>query len=243
MTIPGTAIVLAAGLGKRLRPITDTIPKPLVKVAGKSLIDWSFDALNAAGVARAVVNVHYLADQMEQHLASRRSPVIAISDERAELLDSAGGIVKALPLIGRDAFYILNADTFWIDGPRPNLVRLAEAWDASKMDILVMVARMDQATGYEGRGDFTLDAEGRLQRFHEGDASPYIYAGAAITHPRLFDGKPVARASLNRYFDEAIGAGRLFGMPMQGHWLTVGTPEAIGEAEAVIARLGQETHG
>lgn len=243
MTTPDTAIVLAAGLGKRLRPITDTIPKPLVKVVGKSLIDWAFDALDTAGIARAVVNVHYLADQMEQHLGSRRSPAITISDERDELLDSAGGIIKALPLIGKKPFYILNADTFWIDGSRPNLVRLAEAWDASKMDILVMVARMDQATGYEGRGDFTVAADGRLQRFREGDASPYIYAGAAITHPHLFEGKPVAAASLNRYFDEAISAGRLFGMPMQGHWLTVGTPEAIGEAEAVIARLGQETHG
>ncbi|MBA8877819.1 nucleotidyltransferase family protein [Phyllobacterium myrsinacearum] len=243
MTIPDTAMLLAAGLGKRMRPITDTIPKPLVKVAGKSLIDWAFDALDAAGVERVVVNVHYLADQMDSHLGLRQTPAITVSDERAELLDSAGGIIKALPLIGKDAFYILNADTFWIDGPRPNLVRLAEAWDASKMDILLMVARMDQATGYEGCGDFTVAGDGRLQRFGEGDASPYIYAGAAIVHPQLFEGKPVVRASLNRYFDEAISAGRLYGMPMQGHWLTVGTPEAIGEAEAAIARLGQETHG
>jgi MurNAc alpha-1-phosphate uridylyltransferase len=243
MALPKTAMLLAAGLGKRMRPITDTTPKPLVKVAGKSLIDWALDALDAADVGRAVVNVHYLADQIESHLASRQAPVITVSDERAELLDSAGGIINALPLIGKDAFYILNADTFWIDGPRSNLVRLAEAWDASKMDILLMIARMDQATGYEGRGDFIVAADGALQRFREGDASPYIYAGAAIVHPQLFAGKPVARASLNRYFDEAIGAGRLYGMPMQGHWLTVGTPEAIGEAEAAIASLGQETHG
>ncbi|SDO59936.1 nucleotidyltransferase family protein [Phyllobacterium sp. OV277] len=243
MAIPDTAMILAAGLGKRMRPITDTIPKPLVKVAGKSLIDWGLDSLAAAGVGRTVVNVHYLADQVESHLKLRRTPAITVSDERTELLDSAGGIINALSLIGSEAFYILNADTFWIEGSRPNLVRLAEAWDASKMDILLMIARMDQATGYEGHGDFTVAADGTLQRFRTDDASPYIYAGAAITHPRLFAGKTAARSSLNRYFDEAISAGRLYGMPMQGHWLTVGTPEAIGEAEAAIAGLGQESHG
>ncbi|QND51239.1 nucleotidyltransferase family protein [Phyllobacterium sp. 628] len=243
MAIPHTAMLLAAGLGKRMQPITDTLPKPLVKVAGKSLIDWALDALDVAGVKRAVVNVHYLADQMETHLKARQSPGITISDERAELLDSAGGIVNALPLIGPDAFYILNADTFWIEGSKPNLVQLAEAWDASTMDILLMIARIDQATGHEGRGDFTMAADGTLARYREDNGSPYIYAGAAIVHPQLFAGKPAVRASLNRYFDEAISTGRLYGMPMEGYWLTVGTPAAIGAAEAAILRLGQGNHG
>ncbi len=238
---PRAAMVLAAGLGKRMAPITNTMPKPLIKVAGKPLIDWGLDALDNAGVERAIVNTHYLADQMDVHLAERKSPAILISDEREELLDSAGGIVKALAQIGADPFYVVNADTFWIDGARPNLVLLAEGWDDTRMDMLLMIATKDQSTGYDGRGDFHMGVEGRLKRLGQGETSPYIYAGAAILHPRIFAGAPAGKASLNRYFDEAIAADRLYGLPMDGLWLTVGTPAAIGDAEAAIAL--QEKYG
>jgi N-acetyl-alpha-D-muramate 1-phosphate uridylyltransferase len=238
---PSTAMVLAAGLGKRLAPITDTTPKPLVNVAGKPLIDWGLDALSAAGVSRAIVNVHHLADQLERHLAKRRLPEIAISDERGELLESAGGIIKALDHIGADPFYVLNSDTFWVDEGQSNLVLLANEWDDERMDILLMLATKDHATGYDGRGDFHIGADGTLRRLDVGETSPWIYAGAAIVHPRVFADAPQGKASLNRYFDKAIATGRLFGMPMRGQWVTVGTPDAIGMAEEAVARYG--THG
>ncbi len=235
---PHTAMVLAAGLGKRMAPITDSMPKPLVKVAGKSLIDWGLDSLVDAGVRRAVVNVHYLADQLEEHLAGRLSPTIEISDEREQLLDSAGGIIKALSRIGSEPFFVLNADTFWTDGDKPNLVLLSEGWDDANMDILLMIAHMDQAVGREGGGDFSMSSAGQLRRLKPGEESPYIYAGAAIIHPRIFANAPSGKISLNRYFDEAIAADRLFGQSMDGIWLTVGTPGAIEEADAAIAKQG-----
>lgn len=234
---PETAMVLAAGLGKRMRPITDTIPKPLVPVAGKPLIDWGLDALAETGVQRAVVNVHHLADQVEAHLAGRKAPAITISDERDLLLESAGGIIKALPALGRDPFYIINSDTFWIEHGRSNLAMLAEQWDPARMDILLMLTAPEHATGYTGPGDFTMDATGRLERLAGRDVPALIYAGAAIVNPAIFEGAAVEPGSLNVYFNEAIGRGRLFGMVMEGHWLTVGTPEAIGEAEAAISAV------
>ncbi|MER9295880.1 nucleotidyltransferase family protein [Mesorhizobium sp. M0621] len=231
---PDTAIVLAAGLGKRMRPITDTIPKPLVRIAGKTLLDWSLDSLAAAGVGKAVVNVHYFPEQIVAHVAARQSPKIVISDESEKLLDSAGGIVKALPELGERPFYILNADTFWIDDGPLNLKRLALAWDAAKMDILLMLADLHQATGHCGSTDFLVAPDGALRR-SKGDPAGLIYAGAAIIHPRLFEQAPAGPHSLNAYFDTAIAAGRLFGMPMHGHWITVGTPDAIPLAEAAVA--------
>lgn len=228
-----TAMVLAAGLGKRMRPITDTMPKPLVKIAGKPLLDWSLDGLAEAGVARAVVNVHYFPEQIVAHVAGRQHPRVAISDERAELLDSAGGIVKALPLLGASPFFILNADTFWIDGARPNLPALGLAWNPARMDILLMLADMQSSTGHSGKSDFLLGADGRLQR-SKGAPEGLIYAGAAVIHPRIFSGAAVAPHSLNLYFDRAIEAGRLFGWRMDGHWITVGTPDAIPAAEAAV---------
>ena len=241
MKCPRTAMVLAAGLGTRMAPLTLTTPKPLIKVAGKPLIDWGLEALQRAGVERAVVNVHHLADQLEQHLAAWEAPSIVISDEREFLLESAGGIINALDRIGNDPFYVINADTFWVDGDRPNLALLAEGWDDARMDILLMIATKEQATGASGRGDFHMSPEGRLRRLGEGETSPNIYAGAAIIHPRIFAEAPSGKVSLNRYFDEAIAADRLYGVPMQGLWLTVGTPGAIDEAEAVIA--AQKVHG
>lgn len=229
-------MVLGAGLGKRMRPITDTIPKPMVPVAGKPLIDWGLDSLAAAGVAKAVVNVHYLADQLEGHLAGRAYPSIQISDERDALLESGGGIIKALPLLGNEAFYLVNSDTFWLDDGEPNLLRLAKAFDQSRMDIILMLAAHEQATGHGDKSDFTIDSTGRIARFVQGAGKGYIYAGAGILHPRIFAGAQDDAHSLNREFNVAIGAGRLFGLPMQGQWLTVGTPDALAPAEAVVAR-------
>ena len=232
--IPATAMVLAAGLGKRMRPITDTLPKPLIRIAGKTLLDRGLDSLAAVGVETAVVNVHHLPDQIIAHVAARKAPRVVISDERDGLLDSAGGIVKALPLIGTEPFYILNADTFWIDAGQPNLTRLALAWDAARMDILLMLSALDTATGHSGGTDFLPAGDGRLSR-SRGDPAGVIYAGAAIVHPRIFADAPAGPLSLNRFFDTAIAAGRLFGMVMHGRWITVGTPDAIAPAEAAVA--------
>ncbi|WP_230980138.1 nucleotidyltransferase family protein [Oryzicola mucosus] len=232
---PSTAMVLAAGLGKRMRPITDTIPKPLVRIAGKTLLDWGLDSLAEAGVTKAVVNVHYLPDQIVAHLGSRAVPRIDISDESGGLLDSAGGIVKALPQLGGEPFYILNADTFWIDAEESNLRRLALAWDAGSMDILLMLADLDSATGHSGGTDFLVDADGRLRRA-AGSQDGLIYAGAAIVNPALFKDAAIEPHSLNRYFDTAIAAGRLHGMAMNGRWITVGTPDAIPAAEAAVEK-------
>ncbi|WP_157014289.1 nucleotidyltransferase family protein [Mesorhizobium xinjiangense] len=234
--LPSTAMVLAAGRGLRMRPITETLPKPLVPVAGRPLIDWGLDSLAAAGVARAVVNVHHLGEQVAAHVGSRKRPEVTVSDERDELLDSAGGIVKALPLLGSEPFFVLNADTFWVADNGANLPALADAWDEGRMDILLMLAEPGQATGHTGKTDFLRDETGRLVRA-AGAGSGSIYAGAAIVHPRIFAGATAQPHSLNLYFDRAIAAGRLFGLPMQGAWITVGTPDGLAAAEAAIARM------
>lgn len=230
-----TAMVLAAGLGTRMRPITDTLPKPLVRVAGETLLDRGLDSLAAAGVTRAVVNVHHLGGQIVDHVARRKRPRVTISDESDRLLDSAGGIVRALPLLGAEPFFVLNADTFWIDRGRSNLRDLVLAWDAGRMDILLMLVDLACATGHTGGTDFLVGPEGRLKRA-AGAAEGLIYAGAAIVNPRIFDGAAAEPHSLNAYFDRAIAAGRLFGHRMDGHWITVGTPDAIAPAEAAVAR-------
>ncbi len=227
-------MVLAAGLGKRMRPITETMPKPLVKIAGKPLLDWGLDALAGVGVEKAVVNTHYFPEQIVAHTALRQAPKIVISDESALLLDSAGGIVRALPELGRKPFYVLNADTFWIDSGEASLARLVLAWDEAKMDILLMLADIASATGHTGGTDFLIGASGALHR-SKGDPAGLIYAGAAIVHPRIFAGATAEPHSLNRYFDAAIASGRLFGMAMKGRWITVGTPDAIPLAEAAVA--------
>jgi len=233
MTIK-SAMILAAGLGTRMRPITDTLPKPLVEVAGKPLIAYGLEALGRVGVSHVVVNVHYLAPLLIDWLSALSGADIAISDETTELLDSGGGIVKALPMLGTDPFLVLNADTFWLEEPgneTDNLALMKDRFDPESMDILLMTARLDQATGHTGAGDFILGEDGRLKRY-KGTGDPVIYAGAIILHPRIFKDINETRFSLNRCFDKAATDGRLFGTPMRGHWLTVGTPEAIGEAEA-----------
>jgi len=232
--IPSHAMVLAAGLGTRMRPLTDSMPKPLVKVAGKALLDHVLDRLADAGVARAVVNMHYLGEQIAAHLKDRTKPAITLSDERGLLLGTGGGVVKALPLLGGAPFFHINADTIWIDGVRPNLVRLAEAFDPAGMDALLLLAPTTGSIGYSGRGDFIMQADGRLQRRGEREVAPFVYAGAAILSPALFKDAPRGEFSLTDLFDRAAGEGRLHGLRLEGLWMHVGTPEAVGEAEAAI---------
>ena len=228
------AMVLAAGLGTRMRPLTDKLPKPLVKVGGKTLIDHALDRLADAGVAKAVVNVHHIADQIEAHLTGRTRPQIAISDERDALLDTGGGVVKALPLLGSEPFFHMNSDTLWIEGVTPNLPRLAAQFD-DKMDILLLLASTATSIGYEGRGDFAMAPDGRLTRRREREVAPFVYAGAAIMRPSLFAAAPKARFSLSTTFDRVAEAGRLYGLRLEGTWMHVGTPEAIKAAEAAIS--------
>jgi len=228
------AMVLAAGLGKRMRPLTDTLPKPLVPVAGKALIDHVLDKLADAGVTQAVVNVHHRADQIETHVKGRPRPRIVISDERGELLDTGGGIVKALPHLGMAPFFHMNSDTVWIEGVTPNLTRLAAQFDAARMDILLLLASTATSIGYDGRGDFNMAPDGQLSRRAERQVAPFVYAGAAILNPSLFADAPTGAFSLNRLFDRAADAGRLHGLRLDGTWMHVGTPEAIKAAEAAI---------
>ena len=233
MNKPNTVMVLAAGLGTRMRPLTETTPKPLIEVAGATLLDHALAAAKDAGITRAVVNVHYLADQIEDHLATLDIETL-VSDERARLLDSGGGIAYALPLIGTDPFLILNADTFWREPAAPgNLDAMAAHLD-DDADIVLMLVPHERAVGFAGRGDFFLD-DRRLRRRGEADAAPYIYAGAILARPHLFEGYPET-FSLNAVFDKAIASGRARGTVMDGLWLHVGTPDAIGEAEAALAR-------
>jgi MurNAc alpha-1-phosphate uridylyltransferase len=230
-----TAMVLAAGLGTRMRPHNDQLPKPLVRVGGKALIDHALDRLSEAGVERAVVNVHHRAAAMEDHLAGRTRPRIVISDERTELLETGGGIVKALPLLGNAPFVAINSDTLWIDSVRPNLLRLAEAFDAERMDALLLLAATTSSIGYMGRGDFRMSTGGQLVRRGERDMAPFVYAGAGIFAPALFAGAPTGAFSLTRLFDRAAEAGRLHGLRLEGVWMHVGTPEAVAEAEEAMA--------
>lgn len=229
------AMVLAAGLGTRMRPLTDTRPKPLVEVEGRPLIDHVLDRLADAGVTDAVVNLHHHADLLERHLAARKgAPRIQVSDERGLLLETGGGARKALPLLGSDPFIAINSDTIWIEGYRANLTRLMESFDPARMDCLLLVAATALSVGYDGTGDFLMDGEGRLARRPERLVSPFVYAGAGIFTPKLFEGTPEGPFSLNLLFDRAAEAGRLFGLRLEGVWMHVGTPDAIHEAETAI---------
>jgi N-acetyl-alpha-D-muramate 1-phosphate uridylyltransferase len=232
MTIdmPRRAMVLAAGLGKRMRPLTDTRPKPLLEVAGRSLLDRALDRLAEVPIERAVVNVHYLGDQIEAHLKTRTSPPIAISRE-SELLETGGGVVKALPLLGAAPFFAVNADVLWLDGAAPALQRMASAWDDSRMDVLLLMQSTAAARGYEGRGDYFLDALGRLRRRRSNEVAPYVYAAVQILHPRIFKDAPDGAFSLNRIYDKAEAAGRLWGIVHDGLWFHVGTPEDLAATE------------
>jgi MurNAc alpha-1-phosphate uridylyltransferase len=227
MTVPKRAMVLAAGLGTRMRAFNGQVPKPLVKVGGKPLIDEQ-------GVERAVVNVHHLADQIERHLAARQRPRIVISDERRELLGTGGGVVSALPQLGPAPFFHINSDTIWIDGVQPNLGRLAAAFDPARMDALLLLAAAATSIGYSGRGDFKMEPDGRLTRRGEHEVVPFVYAGAAILTPAFFAGAPQGPSSMSPLFDRAAERGRLYGLRLEGVWMHVGTPDAVRAAEAAI---------
>jgi N-acetyl-alpha-D-muramate 1-phosphate uridylyltransferase len=233
--MPNRAIVLAAGLGTRMRPYNGHIPKPLVEIGGKSLIDYSLDRLADAGVESVVVNVHHLADILERHLAPRQRPHIVISDERGELLGTGGGIAKALPKLGDAPFFLVNSDTVWLDGVRPNFTRMSEAFDPQTMDVLLLLAPTTNSIGYAGRGDFAMRPDGRLRRRRESEVVPFVYAGAAVLSPALFADAPKGAFSLTVLFDRAAETERLFGLRLEGVWMHVGTPEAVAAAEAALA--------
>jgi MurNAc alpha-1-phosphate uridylyltransferase len=228
---PTKAMVLAAGLGARMRPLTDHIPKPLVRVAGRALLDHALDRLADAGVSEAVVNVHYLPDLIIDHTAGRSRPRVIISDERDRVLGTGGGVVKALPSFGAAPFFHVNADTLWIDGVRPNLARLAETFDPAKMDILLLMAPTTSSIGYSGRGDYAMLPDGALRKRREHQVVPFVYAGAAIMSPSVFADAPAGEFSLTRMFDSANEQERLFGLRLDGVWMHVGTPDAINAAE------------
>jgi N-acetyl-alpha-D-muramate 1-phosphate uridylyltransferase len=227
-------MVLAAGLGQRMRPLTDGVPKPLIEVRGRPLIDHVLDRLSAVGVDLAVVNVHHLADQLERHLAARREPRIVISDERAGLLGTGGGVVKALTTLGAAPFFHVNSDSLWIEGVTPNLMRLATAFDPASMDALLLLAPTAGSIGYDGRGDFALASDGRLRPRGEREVVPFVFAGAAIVAPALLADPPSGSFGLSLLFDRAARAGRLHGLRLEGLWMHVGSPDAIVEAEAAI---------
>jgi MurNAc alpha-1-phosphate uridylyltransferase len=228
---PSKAMVLAAGLGLRMRPVTDHLPKPLVKVAGQPLLDHVLDKLAAAGVTEAVVNVHYLPDQIIDHVASRARPHVIISDERNHVLGTGGGVVKALPLLGEQPFFHMNSDTMWIDGVRSNLARLAETFDPARMDMLLLMAPTASSIGYGGRGDYAMLPDGALRKRREHQVVPFVYAGAAIMSPSIFKDAPKGEFSLTRMFDAANEQERLFGLRLDGVWMHVGTPDAVDAAE------------
>ena len=232
--LPRRAMVLAAGLGQRMRPLTDRVPKPLIKVRGRALIDHVLDRLSAVGVELAVVNVHHFADQIESHLGARREPPVVISDEREKLLGTGGGPLVALTTLGPAPFFHVNSDSIWIEGVTPNLLRLAAGFDPARMDALLLLAPTAGSIGYDGRGDFALASDGRLRPRAEREVVPFVYAGAAILSPALFADPPPGPFGLSLLFDRAAQAGRLHGLRLEGLWMHVGSPEAIAEAEAAI---------
>lgn len=230
-----TAMVLAAGLGTRMRPLTDTLPKPLVVLGGRALIDHALDRLADAGITRAVVNVHHKAGQIETHLAQRTRPVITISDERGLLLETGGGIRKALPLLGDAPFIVHNSDSVWHETRGSNIARLLAAWDPEKMDCLLMLVLASACIGYSGKGDFSLEADGRIRRRRPDEIAPYVFMGVHIVDPRLYEGTADGAFSQNLVWNKALLQGRAYGVRMEGLWMHVGTPEALAEAEAAMA--------
>lgn len=228
------AMVMAAGLGTRMQPLTRERCKAMVEVAGKPLIDWTLNKLAAAGVEQAVVNVHHFADALEAHLAPRSAPEIVISDERDRLLETGGGLVKAAPLLGRDPIFVANIDSVWRDEAKPELDQLADAFDPDRMDFLLMLSPTDRQIGFDGAGDFFLETDGRLRRRGDAAAAPFAYAGVQVMHPRVLAGRAVEPFSTNRLWNEALEAGRLFGQVMDAFWMHVGDPPARAAAERRI---------
>jgi N-acetyl-alpha-D-muramate 1-phosphate uridylyltransferase len=233
-TVGRRAMILAAGLGLRMRPLTESRPKPLVEVAGKPLIAHALDRLTAAGVEQVVVNVHHLPEQVEAWAQAQAAPIV-ISDERDRLLDTGGGVAKALPLLGDQPFFVLNSDSLWIEGAKPALERMRQACRPADMDGLLLVSATAQTVGYCGQGDFHLDPQGRLARRAPGQVAPFVFAGCHLAAPQLFAGAPEGPFSMNLLWDRALAAGRLYGIRHDGVWLHVGTPEAIAPAEKALA--------
>jgi N-acetyl-alpha-D-muramate 1-phosphate uridylyltransferase len=232
---PDSAFVLAAGLGTRMRPLTDRLPKPLVSVAGRALIDHVLDRIATAGVQRAMVNVHYLADLIEAHVAARTSPAIAISDERRLLLDTGGGVVKAMPLIGDAPFLVHNSDSIWHERGVSNLRQLFRSFDPARMDSLLLLARREECLGYDGRGDFELAPDGRVTRVAKGATADHVFTGVSIATRKLMRNAPAGPFSLNVVWDRAIAEGRLYGLVLDGVWMHVGDPQAVRDAERFFA--------
>jgi MurNAc alpha-1-phosphate uridylyltransferase len=235
--VPHTAMIMAAGLGTRMRPLTATRPKPLIEVAGKPLLDHVLDRLRAAGVARVVVNVHYLPDMLEAHLRSAGGLEVAISDERSQLLETGGGLVQAEQLIDCDPFLAVNSDNLWVDGPADTLKLLASQWDCERMDALLLLVPLARASNHHGIGDFHMDREGRVRRRERSHVAPFVYTGVQMVSKRLLRDAPEGPFSTNIFWDRAIEEGRCFGAVHQGLWFDVGTPEAIGETELALRNV------
>jgi N-acetyl-alpha-D-muramate 1-phosphate uridylyltransferase len=235
--VPDTAMVMAAGLGKRMRPLTATRPKPLVEVGGRTLIDHVFDRLRAAGVKRAIVNVHYLADALEAHLKHRVKDIeIIVSDERGRLMETGGGLVQARDLLGDKPFLVVNSDNLWIDGPADAIRLLAKRWDDAKMDALLLVVPLARAHCHGGQGDFHIAPDGRITaRRKAGKPAPFVYTGVQILSPRVLRDWPEGPFSTMLFWERAIAEGRAYGLVHQGLWFDVGTPKAIGATEAILA--------
>lgn len=230
-----TAMLMAAGLGKRMRPLTATRPKPLVRVAGKALIDHALDKIEAAGIGRVIVNVHYLPDSVIAHLNARKSGAeYLISDERDKLLETGGGLMKAASLLGDAPFLCANSDNLWVDGPRDSILMLAELWDDAKMDALLLMIPHARATCHTGPGDFHMAPDGRLSRRKPGHVAPFVYTGVQILSPRVLVDPPTEIFSTNIFWDRAMAAGRLYGASHPGLWFDVGTPQAIPVVEAEL---------
>lgn len=237
MSSPTRAMIMAAGLGTRMRPLTDTMPKPLVKVMGKALIDHAIDRLIDAGVTTIVVNLHYKAEMIREHLATRRDVEIFYSDESDGLLGTGGGVTKALGYFQGEPFYIHNSDTIWVEGYGKALESMKARWNPDTMDGLLLIVPLLKSMGYEGRGDFLMGPHGHLSRVPPGHVSPFAYPGVQIVHPRLFENAPAENFSTNILWDRAIENGRLYGVRMEGFWIHVGTPQAVAEAEAYLSDI------
>jgi MurNAc alpha-1-phosphate uridylyltransferase len=236
--VPRTAMIMAAGLGKRMRPLTATRPKPLIEVNGKTLLDHVLDRLNAAGVQKVVVNVHYLADAVEAHLASRAHGLeVAISNERNLLMETGGGMVQAEPLIDSDPFLALNSDNLWVDGPADTIKLLASQWDSEKMDALLLLVPQSGALNHRGIGDFHMDRTGRIRRRERSHVAPFVFTGIQMVSKRLLRDAPEGPFSTNVLWDRAIEEGRAFGAVHQGLWFDVGTPQSISMTEAALENV------
>jgi MurNAc alpha-1-phosphate uridylyltransferase len=234
-SVPDTAFVMAAGLGKRMRPLTATRPKPLVEVAGKALIDHVVDRLRAAGIGKIVVNAHYLADALEAHLKTKAKDFdLQISDERKQLMETGGGLIQALPMIAADPFLVINSDNYWIDGPADTLHLLASLWREEDMDALLLLVPQARASNHGGQGDFCMKADGRLARREKGKVAPFVFTGIQMVSKRLLRDAPEGPFSTNVLWDRAIAEGRCFGAVHQGLWFDVGNPAAVKATERAL---------